>query len=257
MSLYVYCLGDELSGALFEGLAGVGGARVRLLELGRLSAAVSDAGEEPFAVTEEKLMAHNRFNAAALAVSTPLPFRFGTRAARERLAEYAASNEAALADALARVRGCVEMSVKLMERAGGGGKAGGTRPGAEAESEGGGQEGAKGGEEEEAEAVGRGTAFLLKKRREVMGEEEARRRAGGLAAWLAAGVEGLARESAVRVSPSEAIAVRAAHLVERGRVAEYRSRLRGLGSGRPGLRLLTSGPWPPYSFSDVRGDAER
>ena len=117
MSLYVYCLGDELSGAAFEGLSGVGGSPVRLLELGRLSAVVSDTGEEPVAVTEENLLAHNRVNAAALAVSTPLPFRFGTRAVPERLAEYTASNEAALADTLARVRGRVEMSVKLMEKA--------------------------------------------------------------------------------------------------------------------------------------------
>ncbi len=40
------------------------------------------------AVNAENLLAHNRVNAAVLAVSTPLPFRFGTRAAPERLAEY-------------------------------------------------------------------------------------------------------------------------------------------------------------------------
>src|SRR5687768_5385489 len=193
MSLYVYCLGDELARAAFEGLAGVGGAAVRLLNLGRLAAVVSDAGGEPVAVTEENLLAHNRVNAAALAASTPLPFRFGTRAAPERLAEYAASNEEALASALARVRGCVEMSVKLLEKPKGGEKS---------EADGGGR---VAGVDEESAAVGRGTAFLLKKRREVLGEEEARRRAGELAAWLASGVGGLARESAVRVNPSEAI----------------------------------------------------
>ena len=46
MSLYVYCLSDDLSGAAFEGLAGVGGARVRVLTLGGLAALVSDAVEE-------------------------------------------------------------------------------------------------------------------------------------------------------------------------------------------------------------------
>jgi hypothetical protein len=45
--------------------------------------------------------------------------------------------------------------------------------------------------------------------------------------------------------------VRAAHLVERERVVAYRERLRSLGAERVGLRFLTSGPWPPYSFSDV------
>ncbi len=248
MSLYVYCLGDELPGGAFEGLSGVGGAPVRLLKLGELSAVVSDAGNEPVAVTEENLLAHNRVNAAALAVSTPLPFRFGTRAAPERLAEYAASNKAALAEALARVRGRVEMGAKLLSKTEGDGRT------ATAEGE---EAGRPAAVEEAAAAVGRGTAFLLKKRREVLGEEDARLRAEELAAWLAAGVEGLAGESAVRVSPSEAIVVRAAHLVGRERVAEYRARLRELGAGRTGLRLLTSGPWPPYSFSDIKGNDER
>jgi hypothetical protein len=215
MSLYVYCLGDELSEAPLAGLAGVGGAPVRLLKLGDFAAVVSESADEPVAVTEENLLAHNRVNAAALAVSTPLPFRFGTRAAPERLAEYAAANGAALADALAGVRGRVEMGVKLMAKAEGKGRTANA-------------EGAEGAAEEAPATVGRGTAFLLKKRREVLGEEGARLRAEALAAWLAAGVSGLARESAVRVSPSEAIVVRAAHLVERARIAEYRARLREL-----------------------------
>lgn len=243
MSLYVYCLGDELSESAFEGMTGVCGAAVRVLSLkGRLSAVVSAAPAEPVAVDEENLQAHNRVNAAALAVATPLPFRFGTRAAPERLAEYAATNEAALAAALARVRGTVEMGVKLMSKAVGEGR----------EAEGGSGGGTEGGEGAGA-SVGRGTAFLLKKRREVLGGEEARLRAEGLAAWLAEGVAGLARESAARVSPSEAIVVRAAHLVGREGVEEYRARLRGLRAARADARLLSSGPWPPYSFSEISG----
>jgi hypothetical protein len=235
MSLYVYCLGDGLSGTAFEGLAGVGGAPVRLLRLGRLSAVVSEAGEQAAAVTVENVLAHSRVNAAALAASTPLPFRFGTRATEARLAEYVSANEAALDAALARVRGCVEMSVKLLEESRG-------VEGAEAGSR----------EAEGAPAeVGRGTAFLLSKRRELLGGEEARRRAEELAAWLAAGVSGLARETAARVRPAGAMALSAAHLVERARVAEYRARLRSLGAGRRDLRLLTSGPWPPYSFAEI------
>ncbi|HEX8148685.1 MAG TPA: GvpL/GvpF family gas vesicle protein [Pyrinomonadaceae bacterium] len=241
MGLYVYCLGEDLSGAVFEGLAGVGGARVRVLALGGLAAVVSESGDEGAPVNEENLLAHNRVNAAALAVSTPLPCRFGTRAAPERLAEYVSAHASALAAALARVRGRVEMSVKLMSKAEGEGQK------AKIEGEAEGLVGAsKGG-------VGAGTAFLLKKRREILGEEGARRRAEDAAAWLAEGVNGLARETAERLSPLEAIFVRAAHLVERGRVAEYRARLRALAAERQDLRLLTSGPWPPYSFSEMSG----
>ncbi len=235
MSLYVYCLGDDLSGAALEGLSGVGGARVRVLALGGLAAVVSEPRDEDVAADEKNLLAHNRVNAAALAVTTPLPCRFGTRAAPERLAAYVSAKGAAIASALARVRGCVEMSVKLMSKAEGKGQE------AKVESE---AEGTVG-------AAGAGTAFLLKKRREILGEEGARRRAEEAAAWLAAGVGELSREADARLSPSEAIFIRAAHLVERERVAEYRTRLRALAAGRQDLRLLTSGPWPPYSFSDI------
>ena len=217
MSLYVYCLGEDLPESAFEGLAGVGGARVRALTFGGLTAVVSEAGDEAAAVNEENLLSHNRVNAAALARTTPLPCRFGTRAAPERLAEYVSNNETALGAALARVRGRVEMSVKLME------KAEGKRQEAQGKIEGG---------DVNVSAAGAGTAFLLKKRREILGVEGARRRADEAAAWLESGVGELARETAARLSPSEAIFVRAAHLVERARVEEYRARLRTFAAAR-------------------------
>jgi hypothetical protein len=293
MSLYVYCLGDELAEATVEGLKGVGGKSVRLLGLGRLAAVVSETEDDPVAVTDENVRAHNRVNAAALAASTPLPFRFGTRAERERLAAYASANEAALLAALGRVRGCVEMSVKLkwheeraedreqMSQVSGQMEAGGqtTEDGEQMTEDGGqavvnseevGREGAgilseasagilpeasarilSEASEGAAGGGGRGTAFLLAKRRAMSGEESLRRRAEEVAAWLAAGVSGLARESAARVSPAEGIVVRAAHLVERRRVVEYRAHVRELSGTRAGLHFLTSGPWPPYSFSDI------
>lgn len=239
MSLYVYCIGDGLRESAFEGLTGVGRVPVRVQELGTLAAVVSESVEEGAVVNEENLLAHNRVNAAALAVTTPLPFRFGTRTAAERLAEYVSSNETALATALARVRGRVEMSVKLMGKAE-----------VEAEAE---VSDTLRSLETSAEpgAKGAGTAFLLKKRREFLGTEDARRRAEEAAAWLAAGVGELARETAERLSMTKSLLVSAAHLVERERVAEYRVRLRTLAAERGNLRLLTSGPWPPYSFSDI------
>jgi hypothetical protein len=236
MGLYVYCLCEDPGAAAFEWPAGVGGARVRVLSFGGLAAVVSEAGEEATAANEGTLLAHNRVNAAALVAATPLPCRFGTRAAAERLAEYVSANEAALAAALARVRGRVEMSVKLMEKS----EVGSQK--SEVENEAG---------NAELAAAGAGTAFLLKKRRELLGEEGARRRAEEAAAWLASGVGELARETAERLSPPEAIFVRAAHLVENARVTEYRARLRTLAAERQDLRLLISGPWPPYSFSEI------
>jgi hypothetical protein len=241
LSLYAYCLGDELSAGAVEGVSGVGGARVRVLSLGRIAAVVSDLEDEGLTVTRENVTAHNRVNARVLARVTPLPFRFGTRVAEAELAGYVAANEAALLASLARVRGCVEMGVKI--RAGEKAKVKGQKT----------KEGDEAAAGEEAARVGRGTAFLLAKRREILGDEALMVRAEELAAWLADRLSDLVRETDARLSPSESLVVRAAHLVGRERVAEYQERVRAMGGERGGLQFLTSGPWPPYSFSRIGG----
>jgi hypothetical protein len=243
MRFYVYCLSDEPRAVSVEGLKGVGGADARALEFAGAASVVAVVSEfegERAAITRENLRAHNRVNAHALARATPLPFRFGTLADESSLAAYVSANEGALAEAFARVRGCVEMGVKLRV--------------------------VEGAEESESSEVnveevrveragGLGTQFLLAKRREILGEESLKARAEAAAARLAERVEGLARETDVRLSPEGPIVVRAAHLVSRTDVPEYRARVRSLGAGLEGLYVLTSGPWPPYSFGVARDSA--
>jgi len=262
MSLYVYCLGDALGAESFGDLRGVAGARVRVAVLGVLAAVVSEFEGEAAEVSAENVRAHNRVNAAALARATPLPFRFGTIAREQRLAAYVSENEAALLDALARVRGCVEMSVKLRRAEEAEGRRQSAKEVGEGKEVGEEAEGGRGavpdgdavaadGAVEGSAGVGRGTAFLLSKRREVLGDEALRRSAEEVAAWLASRVSELVRESSARVRPSEALFVRASHLVERARLEAYRARVRELTAERADLHFLASGPWPPYSFSDI------
>lgn len=249
MRLYAYCLSDELDGAAVEGLAGVGGAPVRLHACGSLSAVVSEFGGERAAVERESLRAHNRVNAHVLARATPLPFRFGTLSDAKGLERYVEANGAALIEALARVRGCVEMGVKLRMAV----EAKAEECGPEADV---GRAPASSTDVERASsssgAGGRGTAFLLAKRREILCGEGLKSRAERAAARLSSAVGGLAREADVRLSPEGPIVVRAAHLVERADVEEYRARVRAFGAGVEGMQVLASGPWPPYSFGLAR-----
>lgn len=252
MKFYVYCLSDELTGASVEGLTGVGGADVRLLAVGGAAsvagavAVLSEFEGARVTVTRENLLAHNRVNAHVLARVTPLPFRFGMLADEARLSAYVAANETALAEALARVRGCVEMGVKV--RLGEGAKAGAKESQVNVNE--------VKVEEARASGVGRGTAFLLAKRREILGCEALKSRAEETATRLAECVEGLAREADVRLSPEGPIVLRASHLVAREDVAEYRARARDFGARLEGMHLLASGPWPPYSFGVSSGAAE-
>jgi hypothetical protein len=234
MNLYVYCLSDEVTAGAVENEVGVAGARPRLIEHAGISAVVSPLDDEKIAVTRENVLAHERVVRRVLTETTPLPFRFGTIVSEARLTSYLDSQQGSLKAQLERVRGAVEMSVKIIWR-----------------PEAGGSEAAGGGGEEEASEAGSGTRFLLEKRRELLGEGALKERAEEVSAWLGRTVEGLVRESSVSLRPSENLILAASHLVERSLLADYRRALGCAKTERPELHFLTSGAWPPYSFISV------
>ena len=58
----------------------------------------------------------------------------------------------------------------------------------------------------------------------------------------------LARAHALRAPRPPAEALRAAYLVERDAVGRFTGLVAQLDEQHPELRLLCTGPWPPYSF---------
>jgi hypothetical protein len=232
MTLYAYCLSDEVRGAMLEDAVGVGGARARLLSCGDVQAVVSDFAGGSVVVERENVFAHERVIRRVLREVTPLPFRFGTLVTEERLLAYVEENRAGLMKSLERVRSSVEMSVKIIVEA--------------AETE----EVVAGGAAEKDE--GKGTAYLSALRREIHGEARLKERAEELAAWLKERVGDSASEHDLSLSPFESLAVRAAFLVRREHLANYRRRVDEARHERSRLRFLTSGPWPPYSFSNIK-----
>ena len=234
MNLYVYCLSDEVTVELVEAVTGIAGATPHLHRHAVTAAVVSPFGDEKIAVTRENVLAHERVVRRVLTKTTPLPFRFGTIVTEARLANYLDSQQSRLKEQLERVRGAVEMSVKVI-----------WQPVAE------GVEAAGGMDEEKAarSAQGSGTRFLLKKRRELLGESALKERAAEVGAWLGRALEGTVRESCVRLQPSESLILAASHLVLRERLADYRAALDRAKTERTELHFLTSGAWPPYSFT--------
>lgn len=238
MKLYVYGLSDEVTPAMIESIRGIGDAAPQLLQFGGFAAVASEFAGERIPLTRANVEAHNRVNLHLLAHTTPLPFRFGTLAARPQLDSYISAHADALADALERVRGAVEMSVKIMWDV-------------EAERDDAGSGAATAAAAAGDASRGTGTAFLAAKQRELAGEAALKERAEEIRARLAAAVAGAVRDERVLVNSSHALVVRAAHLVERGRLDEYRKRLRALREEQPDRwRFMTSGAWPPYSFSE-------
>ena len=234
MSFYVYCLCDELPDTL-DASAGIGGAQVRALWCNEIAAVVSEFAGDAVKITREHVLAHERVVGRVLTQVTPLPFRFGTVTSEARLRGYIETNAAALRAQLARVRGCVEMSVKVL-----GPREAGANEAAQAELD---------APKLARSATGTGTAFLEAKRRALVGDETAQAQAEEVARWLTSQVADVVRAGQLSVRPARGLLIAAAHLVERVRLAEYRARVRRACAGRNELHFLTSGPWPPYSFS--------
>src|SRR5215217_6537066 len=113
MKLYVYCLTegiDSLSGPI----RGISGAQVRLDKMEELGVLVSEFNDETVRVTQENAMNHAAVVRSVLDRTTPLPFRFGTLVTEQQLRSYVLSRKPALETNLSLVRGCVEMSVKII-----------------------------------------------------------------------------------------------------------------------------------------------
>ena len=227
MKLYVYCLAEVLD-TLATPVSGISGSQVDLIAVDGFSLLVSEfKGDSAAPVTRENALAHDAVVRSVLNETTPLPFRFGTVVSEDQLRSYIATRREALNEKLAQVRGCLEMSVKIIWNAD--------------------QSDLK----ESADAAGPGARFLKEKRREILGGERRAEQAKQVGAWLHKQVQLFVREEEVSLCPTEKLVVAAAHLVAREQVTEYRGRLTTARKTRPELHFLVSGPWPPYTFSNI------
>lgn len=230
MKLYVYCLAEKPAAqfaALAAPVVGISGENVEVFEREGLSLLVSRFEAESALVTRENVLTHDSVVRSVLSETTPLPFRFGSVVTEQQLVSYLRTHREKLEMKLAQVRGCLEMSVKIIWQTD--------------ESKSG----------SASDDLGPGAAFLHQKQREIMGGEHRGEKARQVSSWLSEQVEGLAKQEEVSLCPTEKLIVAAAHLVSRQDVAKYRERLSKARKTRPELHFLVSGPWPPYTFSNI------
>jgi hypothetical protein len=208
--LYLFALVPE-PGALpaaeeplsLEGVAGIGAV------VGRV-----DGRAEP---SEEAILRHARVVECVAAVNDAvLPVRFG-RAFVDRPALRQAIRDRAdeLGAALERVRGCVELGLRVADETA-----------------------------DEPMPTLSGTEFMARRLRRVQAAE---RLAGELHAPLAE----LSRASVHRVLSTPRLLLSAAYLVPREGVDAFREAVERLAAAHAALDLVCTGPWPPYSFGDV------
>jgi hypothetical protein len=177
-------------------------------------------------VSPEALWRHEEVVEALMADRDLLPVRYGTRLDDEAaVARALEERREELAAALDRVRGAVELSVRA------------AAPGAQELSAPALPEATSGA----ADAAG-GAEYLRARARAAAGHDRT-------AKILHEPLSALARAS-VEGTPHPPELFRAAYLVEHEAVERFTEAVGRLQNANQGLRLLCTGPWPPYSFAE-------
>lgn len=216
--LYLYALVDgEPSGPLGEGLAG---EPLRLVRCGAFSVVVGDLNRkaQPDRDTLQAQDAVVRRLAERFAAL--LPARFGEAFADEAvLVDRIAGQASGIAESLALVRGCVQMTLRVF---------GDPEPALEASEE---------------PTGGPGTRYLEARRR-----EQERSRSLPEIDPLREALRPLLRAERIERRETGRLLGTAYHLVLRDQTGAYLAALEEAGEQIGGRRVSASGPWPPYAF---------
>lgn len=234
MPTHLYCLLPRSADAAAPPTGGIGGAPVRTLDAGAVTAWVGTVPDDAPAPDAAALRAHDAVAAAALAVATPLPARFGQRYASDEACRSAlAGRAAALLARLEEVAGCVEMRILVAP------------PPVDAVPP-----------VAAPRGVSAGRAYLERVRARVHGERALHERAAALRASFAAAAGPLARRDAVAVHAGSAAPVAIAHLVRRDDVAAWRAAVEAVVPDvrESSERIVLSGPGAPYAFAETTDD---
>lgn len=174
----------------------------------------------------DAIQRHNHVIEAAMdAAVTPVPLRFGQYVSPAELAVRVADRRSAWLASLAEFAGCAEYGLRVLE-----------------------PERAPAARDVRTAAV-TGRAYLESLARTAGLDRERRDRADALAAALRAQLGDCIVRDRVEPLPSAHGLASIAHLVRSGSAEAYRRGIDAARAAMPSLRFLSSGPWPPYSFS--------
>jgi Gas vesicle synthesis protein GvpL/GvpF len=191
-------------------------------------------------VSPEALWRHEEVVEALMADRDLLPVRYGSRLPDEgALVRAVEVRQDELRAALGRVRGAVELSLRVMA----GDEIRASDAGAETVGEGGHSSGTSERAGERPGRDGEGARYLRARARSSAARESIR-------AAVERPLAALARATAENPPGSPPELLRAAYLVDRKRVDVFTRAVARLQQAHPELRLLCTGPWPPYSFAE-------
>lgn len=193
-------------------------------------------------LTEANLRLHEAVMETLMTDRAVLPVRFGTLLADEDAVQSVlAAHYADFSANLNRVRGRVEIGLRVLWDGDGSRSpnVGGRRP------------------LTDRVPTLSGRSYMLARLEEERRAQAWNRRAKALAMEIHKPLAHLATESTQQVLVTPRLLLTAAYLIGREQVAVLQQEVEALGNTHPSLRLLCTGPWPPYSFVTVNGKEGR
>jgi Gas vesicle synthesis protein GvpL/GvpF len=213
--IYVYCICGPTTAQAPRG-RGLGGARLRALYAGPLAAVYSRHRSFCVRPAADQVLRHERVIEEFMHAGPVLPLRVGTRFEREeQLADVLAQRENELSLSLDRVRGHVELGLRVIPR----------RP-----------------------QPPPGAARPPSGRDTLLARVALHDHARQFKAQLHAPLAEVATASTVREFPRPPALLVSSYLVDDIQVDRFRRRAAQLAAGWDDVWILVTGPWPPYSF---------
>lgn len=253
--MYAVTAGD---GSVPGDVAGVGGGPVRAVRADGLVAIVGDVAAEEFGAgalrrnledldwLERTARAHHGVIEAAAEAGPVVPMQLATVCTSDAAVAATLRERAAdLREALGRAAAGQEWGVKAYQD---------DEPPVASRDDRPGKEGASGASGSSG-PPGPGAAYLLRRRAQLTAQRDARELALASAQAVHDSLTGLALSS--RLYPPQSpdltgrkqrMVLNAAYLVADGRASEFAAAVEDLAGRHPAVRLVLTGPWPPYSF---------
>jgi hypothetical protein len=234
--IYVYALLAAGSAApTTRGEPGLEGCAVELLAERGVVAAISRHATPHVHANVDNLWQHERVIEAMMQTHALLPARFGTIFPDDdRLRRVLLQHHDAIVAGLERVDGCVELGVRVSGRIPTDAPQPVSVPPAETS----------------------GRAYMLARAAEERRRRDAEARATELSSTVHEPLMQLARDGVLRPLLTQDLLLSAAYLVERDGVDAFREQIAALVRSHPSVRILCTGPWPPYHFVPPLGPVE-
>jgi Gas vesicle synthesis protein GvpL/GvpF len=217
--LYLYAL-TERPTALPD-IRGLDETELAVERVGEIDAVVSEVDRARVDPSENAVLDHARVvDSLAQANDAVLPARFGRGFADAAALRTAIGDRSAdLEPALARVRGCLELAVRVLA------------------------------------PVGAAPPVAASGRDYMRARLDDQQRTERLAEELHQPLSALARAATKSVGATPELVLSAAYLVPREALEDFKGRVAELGADHPELTLACTGPWPPYTFATTEPGA--